>query len=386
MHLHFKKSCNITNLTKLQGFPMLVRSLALKKRSVDTTDSRAEVARAASPSRRSNFSSRSNSPVSALAPAPHSAVNQSITRRASPSSIAGIARATNQLQKTDLRPGDILVLMQDDKKSIDRSLIIGAQKLVKKMRRRENASGDPEALHTAMWVKAQDNNSVRSSPSDIHGEPEIVEAHKNPLKPSKTFMLGTALRDRTYQVFRCDDANTADWAAQTSMAWSHRNIPYARKKATLSPLKTIKTGIQQTQDSKTDIERFKANAFETDGTWAAKDGLFCSEHIVGAYQAASSRISEAIQDDDLDISLDVMLGENDEIDNEEQSTRHASTEVVVRGEPIPSRHKNFSIDLRADRTTPMSLHHFLLNNPQFKLTGQIQASENEVLEGYRDNV
>jgi hypothetical protein len=365
---------------------MPVRPLTSGQRPIETGENHGEITRVTSPSRRSHRSSESDSPINPLAPAPrNTSANQSIARRANPSSIARIARADNQLQKTDLKPGDILVQMQDHKKSIDRSIIIGAQKLVKKMCRTENASGDPEALHTAMWVKAQDDNSARSSPSDTHGEPEIVEAHKNPLKPSKTVVLGTALRDRTYQVFRCDDENTADWAAQTSMAWSDRNIPYARKKATLSPLKAIKTGIQQTQDSKTEIEKFKANAFETDGTWAAKDGIFCSEHIVAAYQAASSRINEAIEDDNLDsISLDVMVGE--EVDNEEQSTRHASTEVVIMGEPIPSRHKDFSIDLRADRTTPMSLHNFLLNNPQFKLVGQISIPENEVLEGYRGNV
>ncbi|MGH8780366.1 hypothetical protein [Paraburkholderia sp.] len=189
------------------------------------------------------------------------------------------------LSKSDMRPGDVLLLIDESGNSnwTHRAIVMG-QKLAGASLLRDN-SGDSKLVHSVMWTKAQ-NNPGNNEPQG-KGEPEIAEVRGG----NRLVSQGTALRQGLYRVYRPTDENVGDWAAQISMIWADNRtaIPYNKPASVLSVVRNSTFGSKAAARS----ERYAAEAFDSTPAWGA-DGSFCSSFIVAANQAAAQQTGHAL--------------------------------------------------------------------------------------------
>lgn len=183
------------------------------------------------------------------------------------------------LSKSDLRPGDILFLLDEPGNSCatHRAIVTG-QALAGMSLLRKN-KGDSQLVHAVIWTKAK-SNPGKSEPLD-KGEPEIAEMRGG----DRLSAQSTALRQGLYRVYRPIDENVGDWVAQISMVWSdNRSIPYSKPKSVQSVLRNSTFGPKAAARS----DQYAVEAFDPSPAWGDR-GSFCSSFILAAYQAATLR-------------------------------------------------------------------------------------------------
>ncbi|RYX95980.1 MAG: hypothetical protein EOO28_09540 [Comamonadaceae bacterium] len=188
------------------------------------------------------------------------------------------------LSKSDLRPGDILLLLDEpDNSSFIHKIIARGQKLESFSLNRRN-NGDRNLVHAVMWTKAP-NNPSQSGPRKP-GEPEVAEARGGERMSAQT----TAVRPGRYRVYRPTDAVTGDWAAQIAMSWADdRTLPYNKPAATLSIFKSSSFGRKAQENA----SQFAAQAFDASPAWGA-NGTICSSFVLAAYQAAAQQTGQGL--------------------------------------------------------------------------------------------
>lgn len=238
--------------------------------------------------------------------------------------IAKVARPTMQgpgpaLEKSQLRPGDILLLVDDRTATC---AIYRAIDWVQWMAGAvcDTAEGDSDTVHAAIWTH-HPGNPVKTSPKGP-GEPEIVEA-------SGEFdrVHGTALPAGLHIVIRAEDEDLGDAAAQVALGIAEpRHVAYDPRSAAVAGLR----------DSS-----FKSSAREQALHFAAQafaqrpdiQRLFCTQTVIGAYQGAA----------------------------------------LQTGKPLTS-----GLALDARRTSPRKLQHALNKDTAFKVAGHIRVRPEDV--------
>ena len=181
------------------------------------------------------------------------------------------------VKKTDLIPGDILLLIDEphDTEKLHK-IIIAGQKLEGLSMRRNNI-GKASAVHAILWTRNPQNPV--STERGGKGESEVVEMRGGGI-------MDTALRKGLYQVYRPKDKNIGDWAAQSAMSWaSERKIPYNAIKSAKSVTRFSNFGPLAIASAK----KYSQDAFESNPKWG-KDGAFCSHLVLAAYQAAAQNV------------------------------------------------------------------------------------------------
>lgn len=184
----------------------------------------------------------------------------------------------NTLQKSDLSPGDILLLVdQPDNTSLTHKIIKNGQRLPALSILRQN-KGEPCLVHALMWSKTQKN--PQPAEEKAAAEPEIVEMAGRNLNSS----ISGNLRGGLYKVYSPKDKNLGDWAAQIGLMWSdERGISYSKRKSVLSVVKN--SSFKSIADKES--ARYGMHAFENNPPIR---GAFCSHFVLATYQAAAKNI------------------------------------------------------------------------------------------------
>lgn len=192
---------------------------------------------------------------------------------------------TCHLVKSDLRPGDILLLIDEPESKSMTARVVTAGQALERMSLLRHNKGESNLVHSMLWTKAQ-GNPGNSEPQG-KGEPEIAETRGG----KRLCAQNTALRKGLYRVYRPTDKNAGDWAAQISMVWANDRgaIPYSKSDAALSVFRTSTLGSK----AKERADRYTAEAFDSSPAWGA-EGSFCSAFILAAYQAAARQTGKSL--------------------------------------------------------------------------------------------
>ncbi|MCJ2373699.1 hypothetical protein [Pseudomonas sp. RGM 3321] len=193
--------------------------------------------------------------------------------------VQGITAVFNgKLKKSDLSPGDILILIDQTDNTCLTHKIIKTGQLLPSMSPLRNNKGDPALVHSVMWSKTQ-NNPDKLEPNGA-GDPEVVQMRGGKQQSS----LSGPVQQGLYKVYSPKDKNLGDWAAQIGQMWSaDKKIPYSKLKCVLSVVRNsgFKNG------GKAASEKYGAQAFENSPRIR---GAFCSHFVLAAYQAAAKQI------------------------------------------------------------------------------------------------
>ncbi|WP_229610999.1 hypothetical protein [Pseudomonas syringae] len=218
------------------------------------------------------MASASRPPIDARSQSPDT-TTQEIT------AVQGVAAVANgNLKKSDLSPGDILILIDQPDNTCLTHKIIKTGQLIPSMSPLRNNKGDPALVHTVMWSKTQKNPDKLEASGT--GEPEVVQMRGGKQQSS----LSGPVQQGLYKVYSPKDKNLGDWAAQIGQMWSaDKKIPYSKLKCVLSVVRNsgFKSG------GKASSEKYGAQAFENSPRIS---GAFCSHFVLAAYQAAAKQI------------------------------------------------------------------------------------------------
>jgi hypothetical protein len=190
--------------------------------------------------------------------------------------------ANPNLQKSDLQPGDVWFWVKEDDPShstfanVVHSSILKGQQLEGLLDPRN--TGDPNLCHAGLWVK-NPGNPGQAAPMG-QGEPEVVEA-----SGGNGRVQGTALSAGLYKVYRPNNGNHGDWAAQTAMVWAEkREIAYSMAGAVAALFKSSSFGTSARQGA----AEYAQAAF--DERPEGIDEAFCSMLVAAAYQATAPHV------------------------------------------------------------------------------------------------
>ncbi len=174
-----------------------------------------------------------------------------------------------------LEPGDILLM--EDKPTEEFEASHMAIKVGQFLTSHFKPSGS-DMVHAILWTQANEDTV----------EPEITEAS------GKGYVREGHLRIGNYHVWRCNDSNWADWAAQVGMIWADgKTIPYGYSKSIKSI--TGKKGFGKKGQER--AKKFIEDAFNpSTSAFADCGGAFCSQFVLSAYQAAAAQIILAKSD------------------------------------------------------------------------------------------
>jgi len=171
---------------------------------------------------------------------------------------------------TVLKPGDVLVkfLGPTTKTDLGEKVVQGGQKVIKRLREsfhRELKKGDPNALHTILYLGRGQTADTRGTtgPQDAHVGLFKLEVHDGHL----------------FQVYRPKDASLAAAAAKVAEAWATPNR--MKYKLPVGPVRFAYFG----PAAKKDALDYGKNAARVGGPPDVK-AMFCSEFVVAVYQAA----------------------------------------------------------------------------------------------------
>ncbi|RMR37506.1 HopBD2 [Pseudomonas syringae pv. coriandricola] len=193
-------------------------------------------------------SSSTNSVQNSSSPSPSDLAAQE-TR-----SVQGVAAIANdKLKKTDLSPGDILILLDQPDNTCFTHKIIKTGQLLPSLSALRTNKGDPALVHSVIWSKTQKNPDKLEA--NGKGEPEIVQMRGGNQQSS----LSGPVQKGLYKVYSPKDKNLGDWAAQIGQMWSaDKKVPYSKIKCVLSVVRNsgFKSG------GKAASEKYGAQAFE----------------------------------------------------------------------------------------------------------------------------
>ncbi|KPY73084.1 HopBD2 [Pseudomonas syringae pv. spinaceae] len=193
--------------------------------------------------------------------------------------VQGVAAIANdKLKKTDLSPGDILILLDQPDNTCFTHKIIKTGQLLPSLSALRTNKGDPALVHSLIWSKTQKNPDKLEA--NGKGEPEIVQMRGGNQQSS----LSGPVQKGLYKVYSPKDKNLGDWAAQIGQMWSaDKKVPYSKLKCVLSVVRNsgFKSG------GKAASEKYGAQAFENSPRIR---GAFCSHFVLAAYQAAAKKI------------------------------------------------------------------------------------------------
>ena len=180
------------------------------------------------------------------------------------------------MNKTDLLPGDILLLVDEPTNTTTtHKLIKTGQKMV------PGLQGASELVHAVIWVRDPTN-----------AEPwEIAEAS------GSGRVRVTSLRQGLYRIYRPADTNLSDWAAQVAMMWAAQGemvgpdtvggnvIGYSKPTSVFSIVHSKKLGSSGSGRA----VLYAKDAFSNSPEWGP-GGAFCSQFVIACYQAAAGNL------------------------------------------------------------------------------------------------
>jgi hypothetical protein len=195
-----------------------------------------------------------------------------------------IARDFHRVTKQDLRPGDILLLVDEPEHTTFKHGVITFGQALSSLSVLRDNCGDANLVHAVMWVKSPHNRG-RTHVADM-GEPEISEVRGG----TRLCAQNTALRTGRYIVYRPTKPDLGDWSAQIAMLWADpRNIKYNTSAAAKSIVGNSTFG----NAAANRMEQYQSEAFDTSPNWGS-DGAFCSQFIAAVLQAACKSLEYAL--------------------------------------------------------------------------------------------
>jgi len=184
------------------------------------------------------------------------------------------------LAKSDLRPGDILLLIDEAENTTKVHRVIVFGQSLTSLANPSN-SGDSNLVHAVLWTKTP-NNPGNTAPAGA-GEPEIAES-----SGVSGRVQGTALRAGLYKVYRPTDENLGDWSAQVAMGWGQdRQVEHSRALAMLAIFHSSAFG----PDAKKWASIYAEQAFNPSPDIGQ---AFCTQFVLAAYQGAASQVETPI--------------------------------------------------------------------------------------------
>ena len=175
------------------------------------------------------------------------------------------------IQQTDMRPGDILLLLDTpDNTSIKHKGIKYGQKLTGINLARHN-QGAADLVHAMIMVEYD-------CVAEASGGEGAVRA------------ATLKFRQGTYVVFRCTDNALADRASTAAMTWSqHKDMGYAKRKAVMSVFHSDKLGTHGMARA----QAYHDQINEMTPTFG-RGRAFCSEFVLACYQAAAIELGGGV--------------------------------------------------------------------------------------------
>src|SRR5258706_11054328 len=172
--------------------------------------------------------------------------------------------------KTLLRPGDILLLMDEPTNTTWKHKMIKLGQAVTSLNVSRGNQGSSSLVHAVIWTRTIGNK-----------EPEIAEA-------SGTGSVRTFdLRPGYYVVCRPLNPELGDWAAQVALMWAAGGgIAYAKGASVQSIAHSDSFG----KNGQARAALYARDAFSNTPAWGDGGG-FCSQFVLACYQGAAGQMN-----------------------------------------------------------------------------------------------